>query len=147
MSDETVVVHGAKTKGYIKNLKTNIIKSFMYNPTSFSTSRTVSFGELTSPGISYPKFQYIAGQVRTISIQIFLNGEPSSVVDYVGYYEGLLPSEKSGDVYNAPPVILFAFGSFIKKCLVESVNTEYMSFTDTLQPKTVIITLSMKVVA
>lgn len=138
---------GARTKGYIKNMKTGEIRQFMYNPTSFGTERSVEFNEMSAPGSSYPKFQYVSGQVRGIELMLFLHGEGSKVVTNIDFLNNLLPEENSSGRFNKPPVVLFAFGSFIKKCIVESVSVSYEEFHADLKPRIAVVGLSLKVVA
>lgn len=136
---------GARTKGYIKNLATGQIKSFLYNPSSFSTSRSVNIGEITAPGCSYPRFQYISGGAKTINIDLFLYGNNDEVNSYKAFLNSFLPVE-SAISFKTPPMMLFAFGSYMKKCVLEGFDEEYVSFHDDLRPKQMTIKLTLKVV-
>lgn len=137
---------GAKTKGYIKNLATGGIKHFKYNPTSYNTGRTVTYTEITGCGSSYPKFQYVGGSAKSISLDLFLygfNGEPKDMINFLNSF---LPIEKSGVKFVKPPLMLFAFGNYIKKCILEDFSESYLEFNEDLSPRSVQITLQLKVV-
>lgn len=126
---------GAKTKGYIKNLSTGTLKKFLYNPNGFGTDRDVTFMEVSSPGSSYPHFQYANGGAKSVSLELFLHDPKSSVVkSYVTFLEGLLPKESSTSKFQKPPQVLFAFGSFVEKCIVTSVGIDYEDFDSSLNP-------------
>ena len=45
---------GAKTKGYIKNLKTGATKRFIFNPNTLKYDRQSNIIALDSPGVNYP---------------------------------------------------------------------------------------------
>ena len=112
---------GAKTKGYIKNLDTGSVLTFQYNPETFEYSRGATYSEIIAPGMSYPDAQYVHGNARTFPVELFLFDKPySGVIDsHKGFIEELLPPESNSKEYTRPPKLLFAYGSFIKKCVVE----------------------------
>lgn len=112
---------GARIKGYFKNLETGALLKFQYNPETFEYSRGATFAEIVAPGMSYPITQYVRGNSRTIPIELFLFDKPSTGVieSHKTFIEGLLPPESNSSDYTKPPEILFVYGNFIKKCVVE----------------------------
>lgn len=138
---------GARTKGYIKNLNTGKINKFLYNPEQFSTSRNVNYSEISAPGSSYPVFQYVGGEVKTITFDLFLYGNKDEVRTQIKFLEGFMPEEKSKTLFKRPPLMLFAFGSYIKTCILEGYSEEFGLFHSDLRPRIAIIRLSLKVVA
>lgn len=138
---------GAKTKGYIKNLTTGDIKKFIYNPSSFSTDRGTTFMEVSSPGSSYPHFQYASGGGKTISVDLFLDDiSKGDTKGYITFLEQLCPEEASNSSFKKPPQILFAFGSFMEKCVVTDLKIEYTSFDTSLNPTQATATLKLGVI-
>ena len=117
---------GANIKGYIKNLDTNGILKFQYNPESFEYSRGATYSEISAPGMSYPSTQYVRGNSRSFPIELFLFDKPySGVIDtQIAFVEGLLPPETNSDNYTKPPEVLFTYGNFIKKCVVEELSVK-----------------------
>lgn len=137
---------GAMTKGYFKNLSTGGIQKFQYNPSFFDIGRTVTYAEITGCGSSYPKFQYVKGEVKVISLNLFLygyNGEPQQMINFLNSF---IPVEKSGVTFLKPPLILFAFGNYIKKCILVDFQEQYISFNKDLSLQHVEISLQLKVV-
>ena len=119
---------GAIVKGYLKNLSTNKIKKFLFNPSTVNTKRTVGYAVLSSPGCSYPKFQYLDGGQKTISFELFLHGTKGEVQSYITFLEGLLPKEDSSAKFKKPPEVLFAFGNFIDKCILLDIDIGYEAY-------------------
>lgn len=138
---------GARTKGYIKNLTTGTIKKFIYNPTGFETERSVNFVEISSPGSSYPHFQYASGGAKSVSFDLFLyDTQSGETQQYINFLEGLCPKENSTSSFNKPPLVLFAFGSFVEKCILLSVGIEYTMFDSSLNPTQATAKLKLQVV-
>ena len=138
---------GARTKGYMKNLGSGTIKEFLYNPSSYSTNRQMNYQELTAPGISYPQFQFVSGGAKEISFTLFLYGNKGEPKDFINFLNGFLPVEKSNSPFRKPPEMLFAYGAYIKKCILVGFSEEYIQFNEDLTPKIVEVALTLKVVA
>lgn len=115
---------GARIKGYIKNLDTGVVMKFQYNPETFGYSRGATYSEIVAPGMPYPTIQFVHGNSRSFPIELFLFDKPSTgVIDkQKTFFEGLLPSENSNSTYAKPPIALFAYGNFIKECVLEDFN-------------------------
>ena len=138
---------GAGTKGYIKNLSTGVIKKFLYNPTTFGTARSIDYVEISAPGSSYPHFQYTKGGNKSIKLDLFLKDKSKGdTKSYVSFIEGLTPTESSTSKFKKPPLVLFAFGSFVEKCIVTDVDIEYEEFDSSLNPIQAKVSLGLVVV-
>ena len=61
---------GAKTKGYLKDVKRNSTKRFMFNPETFNDKQQINFSVIESPCSNYPKFQYVGTKEKTISLEL-----------------------------------------------------------------------------
>lgn len=143
-------------KAYIQNLRTGVIRPLQFNPQSFSQTRTVKYHEIESPGASYPRVEYVAGGSKTLDLTIFMYDEGRDrywdVRGFINFMNELIPREKSGIVWRRPPTMLFAYGWYIKKCVIEDMSEEYEDFNcgDTwsgiIRPKKVIMNLKLKVV-
>ena len=125
---------GAKKKGYIKNKSTGEVKSFLFNPEAFSDSRPVNFSEISAPGSSYPKFQYVNGGARSMSIDLFLSDtKKGTTKSYLTFLDGFLPK---GSKFSKPPVLIFAMGSMVKQCILTQIDRTFTEF----DPKTLELT-------
>lgn len=115
---------GAKTKGYIKNLSTGGIMKFLYNPETFEYSRGATYAEIAAPGMSYPDTQYVRGNSRTFSVELFVFDKPYSgwFDSHKGFLEDFLPPEVNSTDYVKPPEMLFCFGNFIRRCVLNNLT-------------------------
>lgn len=128
-------------KGYIKNKDTKKVKSFLYNPSEFSDNKSTSFGEISAPGSSYPKFQYISGGARTISVNVYVQGSASTVQSHLDFLEGFLP--KRGSKFSKPPILIFAMGSYVKECILTDLDRSFTRFDKNLKPIEVTVGLKL----
>ena len=106
----------AKTRCYIIRNDNNNKMTFQFNPTSVPYGRGANYTSVDSPGMSYPLTQYVGGQVREFSFEVFYYDKPFSgkINTARKFLEGLLPPEKNTDSFTKPPTFTFAFGYFVK---------------------------------
>lgn len=119
------------TKGRLGSL------TFQFNPSGFVDNIGVNYNELTSAGISYPILTYGGGQTRTVSFTIYFNdkfgsGVTQKSIAILNNY--LPPARKTGFQFVSPKSIIFAFGWFVKDCLLQSMQVEYLAFSPDLRP-------------
>jgi len=103
--------------------------TFEYNPSEFEVTKEVGWAEIGVPGLDYPLQQFVRGQLKTMSIEVYLNRDhydrPYDVRAAVESLEALIESTaKTG----APPVCIFHWGKFDFVCVVGSVSTSYTMF-------------------
>lgn len=136
----------AKTRCYVIRNDNNKKLTFQFNPTSVPYSRGANYSSIESPGMSYPLTQYVGGQVREFSFEVFYYDNP-----YTGkinkarkFLEGLLPPEKNTSKFTKPPTFTFAFGYFVKTLVLVdlSVNDEWLN--DDGQPLMTRFTLTVR---
>lgn len=137
----------AKTKAYIKNLSSGITMNFLFNPAEWETEREVNYSEIKSPGASYPKFQFVNGGAKVITFDLFLYSNKGDCERSINFLESFLPSENSSHKYNKPPYLLFAWGIFIKKCIMTGYKRKHDEFLQDLGYRKVVVSLTLKVVA
>lgn len=127
---------GAKVKGWIKNQDTGAIMSFQYNPESFDHSRAATYVEIVAPGMQYPLTQFVRGNAREFSVELFLHDIPFSGVipNYLSFLESFLPPEINVDGYTKPPELLFCYGTFVKNCVLEELGQDDEMYDDYLRP-------------
>lgn len=127
---------GARTKGYIKNLSTGVVMKFQYNPEAFEYSRGATYAEIVAPGMSYPTTQYVRGNSRSFPVELFLFDKPytGTIDTQKNFVEGLLPPETNDSNYVKPPEVLFVYGSFIKKCVLEELSIKMEEYDNWGRP-------------
>lgn len=121
----------AKTKAYLVNNTTNKKLTFQFNPTKVPYERSANFSTIDSPGMSYPLTQYTGGDIRDFSVEVFMYDKPySGKIDTARkFLEALLPPEYNKKGFTKPPTCTFAYGYFVKTCVLTklSVSDEWMN--------------------
>lgn len=121
----------AKTRCYIIRNDTNEKMVFQFNPTSVPYSRSANYSSIESPGMSYPLTQYVGGNVREFSFEVFYYDKPYSgkINTARKFLEGLLPPEKNTSSFTKPPTFTFAYGYFVRTLVLEQldVNDEWLN--------------------
>lgn len=116
---------GAKTKGYIKNNSTGEVLTFQFNPTSHSYSRSVTYADIASPGMQYPGTQFVRGNYRSFPVELFVYDRPFTglITKYTNFIGALLTTERNS-IYSKskPPDFLFCYGTWIRRCVLESLD-------------------------
>ena len=106
----------AKTRCYIIRNDTNDRLTFQFNPTSIPYGRGANYSSIESPGMSYPLTQYVGGQVREFSFEVFYYDKPYSgkINTARKFLENLLPPEKNTNEFTKPPTFTLAYGYFVR---------------------------------
>lgn len=137
---------GAKTKGYIKNRVTGETKSFLFNPSELSFSRGATYSETSSPGLSYPLTQYVRGNLITFNVPLYIYDKPYSglVLEWESFLNNFVPPTINDSSYIKPNDLLICMGSFIRECVMESLETHYTEFNVALDPTEATFTLQLR---
>lgn len=155
---------GAKVKGHITVPDRSLTKYFMFNPAEVTDTKGVDWGTLKVPGASHPVYQSGAGGDRSISFDLFLDGDrgrykstPAPVGEVGGldisreieFYQSLLyPGRIELDSMEAmaPYMVLFTFGVLYTAvpCLVFKADVRITDFTSDLAPMRAVISLELK---
>jgi hypothetical protein len=135
-------------KGYIENLVNGVKYSFQYNPEEIGDKQSITFAQIKSPGISYPRYQFVSGEAREINFDLFVDGmeHTNGVQTWLTFFAGIMPWTNSNNQFSAPCPILFAFGTMVRKCLIQSIDTKYTMFDANLNPIRATFTLSLLVI-
>lgn len=138
---------GAKTKGWLQNVKTKSKLSFQYNPETLTYGRSATYSEIVSPGMSYPITAYSHGNAREFPSELFLYDKPySGLIDktVVSFLDACLPPEDNTSGFTSPPQVLFCYGTFIKKCVLLSYECSVTESDSKGNPVVATISLSFR---
>lgn len=136
---------GAKNKAYIINVDTQEKMEVQYNPSSFAYERGATYQTITSPGISYPSTSFSSGTIRTFPIDLFMYNKPCTklILDYINFLGAFLPPEVMHVGFKRPPQMIFCFGYFIRKCVLNSLNIDIQETDENGDPTIAILSMSL----
>lgn len=136
----------AKTKCYIINNNTNERLTFQFNPENVPYGRSARYTSIDSPGMSYPLTQYVGGEAREFSFEVFYYDKPYSgkITTARKFLEELLPPETNIASFTKPPTFTFAYGYFVKTLVLISLDVDDMWLDSNGYPIMTKFTLSVR---
>lgn len=136
----------AKTRCYIIRNDNNNKMTFQFNPTSIPYSRGANYSTIESPGMSYPLTQYVGGQVREFSFEVFYYDKPYSgkINTARKFLEDLLPPEKNIKSFTKPPTFTLAYGYFVRTLVLTNLSVEDEWLDENGQPLMTRFTLTVR---
>ena len=119
-------------KASIVNLEDGRSISVLFNPEEYSLKRDTNFAQMTIPGLSSPVTQFVAGNMRTLELELFIDTyvdqtagpDASAVADELISMMNILPET------HAPPRIEFAWGSLRFRCVLASASSTFQLFRE-----------------
>jgi len=119
------------TTGYLVDVVTRESLSFQYNPDEITDEKSTDFAAIKVPGMSHPRYQYVAGEARRIAFKLtFFKG---GVKKKVAWLRSLLyPQHEKTMLKTAPHKVLFFFGDLYSgvPCIVRQVRVRYFHMFD-----------------
>jgi nucleoid-associated protein YgaU len=122
----------------------------LFNPPEYTIAKGAQFAEIAIPGIDAPILQFIRGQTRTLSLELFFDGTRiGSGYKLVGDVRLLVePVAQLGRIQpntHAPPRIRFIWGMGLSfRGVVDSVQQKFTLFSPAGIPVRATVTLSIK---
>lgn len=117
----------ALAKATIINLENNEQFPVMFNPEEYALETGNSFAEIGIPGLAKSPIQYVRGNLRSLQMELFFDTyeRKSDVRAETRRITGLLEKNQTT---QAPPILLFTWGSLQFKCVLESVSQRFNMF-------------------
>lgn len=115
----------------------------LFNPKELSVEKSNQFAEVNIPGLPSPIFQFVRGNARSVSMDLFFDTFEEGIdvrvfTDRItGWDAGSMFSKLPGaakglmDIdsdLHAPPVCLFIWGAFIFQCIIDRVSKRFTMF-------------------
>ncbi|MCP5049701.1 MAG: LysM peptidoglycan-binding domain-containing protein [bacterium] len=131
----------------------------LFNPEQFTVEKSNHYSEVNIPGLSAPVFQFVRGNARSISLDLFFDTyeQGTDVRDYTdrvtGWDNGSMNSKLEvspkglmdiDSELHAPPVCIFMWGAFAFQCIITSVNKKYTLFLPEGIPVRATLSVSLK---
>lgn len=117
----------ALEKALIINTRTQEQIPVMFNPEEYALDKSNAFAEIGIPGLANPPLQYIRGNVQTLKMELFFDTYESKT-DVRVHTRRITALLDNNPISKAPPVLLFSWGRFNFKCVLESVSQKFTMF-------------------
>ena len=125
-------------KAVITNTVTGDKVPVMFNPEEYTLNREINYAQSTVPGLSAPVLQFVAGNMQTLEMELFLDTyeehrEGARVVNRK-FEDVRGPTRKITDLMSiqpathAPPVLLFTWASLSFTCVLAKASQRFIMF-------------------
>lgn len=122
----------------------------IFNPTQYQVSETNQFAEVAIPGLGAPPIQFVRGNARTLSMQLFFDTydpvltrvtQGSDVRNYTNQITHLLVVDSK---LHAPPICRFSWAAFVFEGVLEKADQRFTLFSKEGTPLRATIDVSFK---
>ncbi len=138
-------------KAYLQRKDTGDKIPFLFNPKEFSVEKSNQFAEVNIPGLSSPILQFVRGNARTVTMDLFFDTyeEGIDVRTYTDQITGWEAGEEKGlmDIdsdLHAPPVCILGWGDFRFECIIERVSKRFTMFLPDGKPVRATLNVTLK---
>ena len=115
----------------------------LFNPTEYTLEQSNQIAESPIPGLNAPILQYVHGNVRTLSMDLYFDTyeQQTDVRAETDKIYGLLGIVGSTHV---PPICVFEWGSLRFRCVVERVGGRFTLFLSSGVPARATLSVTLK---
>jgi LysM repeat protein len=115
----------------------------LFNPTQYSLDKSNQIAEIGIPGLGAPILQYVRGNVRTLSMELFFDTyeQQTDVREHTNRIYELLAIDSDTHV---PPVCTFTWGEFNFQFVLDRVGGRFTLFLSDGTPVRATLTVTLK---
>ncbi|MEO0561768.1 MAG: hypothetical protein AAF125_06625 [Chloroflexota bacterium] len=150
LSSGMTTTRGGLSPAKLKNLATNDVVNFMFNPAEFTISKSVEWCDTEENGVDAAQAIFKRGGPRSIDLTLLFDTQDSG--GDVTYYTVKLwkmttiesSTQNSTTGKGTPPVVEFTWGNLYFKALVTSISETFTLFSDTGVPLRSSVTVNLR---
>ena len=115
----------------------------LFNPTQYGLDKSNQIAEIGIPGLGAPILQYVRGNTRTLSMELFFDTyeQQTDVREHTDRIYELLAIDADTHV---PPVCTFTWGAFNFDCVLDRVGGRFTLFLSDGTPVRATLTVTLK---
>jgi hypothetical protein len=115
----------------------------LFNPTQYNLEQTNQIAEINIPGQGAPLMQYVYGNARTLAMDLLFDTY-EELIDVRLFTELVYGLLAINPATHTPPICTFVWGSFLFRCVVQSVNGRFTLFFPTGIPARATLSVTLK---
>jgi hypothetical protein len=117
----------ALAKATIINLETQERFAVMFNPEEYTLDMGNTIAEIGIPGLEKSPIQYVRGNLRSLQMELFFDTYEQQR-DVRGETRRITALLEKNPTTQAPPLLLFSWGSLQFKCVLETAGQRFIMF-------------------
>lgn len=115
----------------------------MFNPAEYSFDVGNAFAEIDIPGLATPPIQYVRGNARSLKMELFFDSYEMRA-DVRGATAKITALLNADPINRAPPILLFNWGGFSLKCVLETAAQRFTMFLEDGTPVRATLSVSFR---
>lgn len=108
----------------------NLLDEFpvLFNPTEYSLSKSVNYGETSLPGFSSPLTQFVSGAAESLTMELFFDTYEAGTDVRREYLDDIDQLVTVDGALHSPPLCRFVWGTFTFRAVVASAEKKVTMF-------------------
>lgn len=116
----------------------------LFNPTEYTVEKSNQFQNTAFPGLSTPLTQFINGNAKTLTMELFFDTYEEEQKDVRLHTEKIMNLLDINSELHAPPVCCFIWGALKFKAVIERVTQRFTMFMETGIPVRATLNVTFK---
>lgn len=117
-------------KATILNIETGEEIRVLFNPEEYSLRRDINYAQSAIPGLSAPLLQFVAGNMQTLEMELFIDTHESPGMDAREVANVVISLMDIVPETHAPPRLEFCWGSLTFTCVLASASSTFQMFRE-----------------
>jgi Contractile injection system tube protein/LysM domain len=135
---------GGLEKAKIINVDKNEDYTVLFNPKEYSVSKSVQWEPHKAPGLDTPEQEFTSGNPAVLSVELFFDTYEQKKDVRKEHTEKILQLALVDADKHRPPLVMFSWGGFTFKGVVETLNLRYTMFLQDGKPCRATAALTIK---
>jgi LysM repeat protein len=134
----------ALEKAQIINVDTSASYSVLFNPKEYSVQKSVQWEPHKSPGLDLPEQQFTSGNPAVLSVELFFDTYEEKTDVRKTHTDKVMGLTLVDPDKHRPPLVMFQWGTFKFKGVVESLTMRYTMFASSGTPCRAVASMTIK---
>ena len=131
-------------KAKLMNVDKSTSQDVLFNPKEYSVQKSVQWEPHKAPGLDLPEQEFTSGNPAVLSVELFFDTYEEKKDVRTEHTEKIMKLALVDVTIHRPPLVMFQWGGFIFKGVVESLNLRYTMFLPDGKPCRATANLSIK---
>lgn len=134
----------ALEKAQLQNVDTGKTLTVLFNPKEYSVQKSVQWEPHKAPGRNVPIQQFTSGNPSTLNVELFFDTYEEKGDVRVKHVDPIMQLALIDPDKHRPPLVMFNWGGFTFKGVIESLTVRYTMFLPEGKPCRATANLSIK---
>jgi hypothetical protein len=131
-------------KAKLINVDKNVTQDVLFNPKEYSVQKSVQWEPHKAPGLDSPEQEFTSGNPAVLSVELFFDTYESKKDVRAEHTDKIMKLALVDADKHRPPLVMFSWGGFTFKGVVEALTLRYTMFLPDGKPCRATANLSIK---